>query len=365
MTKNLTFKFRTVLMAIVLTTAAFLQSCQNDDFQPIVANDEGILILNEGAFGAANASLSYYDRATGEVTNYVFKTKNGVDLGDQGQSIAIFEGKGYLTIQNDSKIEIINPEDFSSLGTIDALPSPRYFLGVSSTKAYVSDWGEDGATGSIKVIDLTTNRVIKTIPTGQGANKMLKVDQLVYVTNAGGWGRDNTIKVIEATTDEVTGTIIVGDNPNSIVRDADGNIWVTSSGHTAYNSDWNIDEENSTKPSLSKITSGNAETFRLEGNESSYASMGNLSISPDGRSIYYTYNGGVYKMSTAATSLPTTPFINKSYYSLAIDPATGNILAGEAPNFSSAGNLDIISSTTGQTLETFKVGIAPISYAFN
>src|SRR5690606_41333884 len=44
-------------------------------------------------------------------------------------------------------------------------------------------------------------------------------------------------------------------------------LWVTSSGHTAYNSDWSIDEENSTKPSLSKITSGNAETFRLERSE--------------------------------------------------------------------------------------------------
>src|SRR5690606_22272316 len=158
--------------------------------------------------------------------NYIFKTANGVDLGDQGKSIAIFEGKVYLTIQNDSKIEIINPEDFSSLGRIDALPSPRYILGIPPTKAYVSEWDEDGATGSIKVIDLTTNTVIKTIPTGQGANKMLKVDQLVYVANAGGWGRDNTVKIIDSTTDEVTGTITVGDNPNSIVRDADGNLWV-------------------------------------------------------------------------------------------------------------------------------------------
>lgn len=357
------FPFRTVLMVIVLTTSAFLQSCNNDDPEPVVAGKNGFFILNEGTFNANNASLSYYDREANAVTNYVFKTKNRVDLGDQGQSMTIFENKGYIVVQNDNKIEIINPDDFSSLGTITDLPSPRYFLGISSTKAYVSDWGADGLTGTIQVIDLSTNEVTKAISTGQGANKMIKVNNLVYVVNAGGYGKDNTVKVIDSNTDAVTTTITVGDNPNSIVRDASGNIWVTSGGHTAYNPDWSVDEANSTKATLSKIT-GTTEAFRLETTALTYPSMGNLSISQDGTTIYYTYNSAVYKMSTTATSLPTAPFKDKNYYSLAIDPFTGNVLGGEAPNFTSAGNLDIINSETGEIIETFGVGISPIGYAF-
>lgn len=364
MTSISRFQPRTFLMAIVLTASAFLQSCNNDDPEPVVAGKDGFFILNEGTFNANNASLSYYDREANEVTNYVFKTKNGVDLGDQGQSMMIFENKGYIVVQNDSKIEIINPDDFSSLGTIEGLPGPRYFVGISSTKAYVSDWGADGMTGTIQVIDLTTSEVIKTIPTGHGTNKMLKVNNLVYVVNAGGYGKDNTVKVIDSNTDAVTSTITVGDNPNSIVRDADGNIWVTSGGHTVYNADWSVDEANSTKATLSKIAAGNTEASSLETSAITYPSMGNLSISPDGKTIFYTYNGSVYKMSTSATSLPTSPFKDKSYYSLTVDPFNGNVLGGEAPNFTSAGNLDILNSETGDIIETFEVGIAPIGYAF-
>lgn len=358
------FQFRTFLMAILFAASASLQSCNNDDPAPVAVGKDGFFIVNEGTFNANNASLSYYDRQANDVTNYVFKAKNGIDLGDQAQSMTIFENKGYIVVQNDGKIEIINPEDFSSLGTISGFSSPRYFAGISSTKAYVSDWGADGVTGTIQVIDLTTNQVKKAIPTGRGANRMLKVNNLVYVANAGGWGRDNTIKIIDSNTDAVTATITVGDNPNSLVRDADGNIWVTSGGHTAYNPDFSVDEANSTKASLSKITTGNTEAFRLETDAITYPSMGNLSVSPNGKTLFYTYNGSVYKMSTSATSLPTTAFKTKNYYSLTVDPFNGNVLGGEAPNFTSAGNLDILNSETGEMIETFQVGISPIGYAF-
>ncbi len=364
MTSISKFQFRMFLIAIVLTASAFLQSCSNDDPDPIVASKDGFFIVNEGTFGAENSSLSYYDRAANKVSNDIFEASNGVPLGDQGQSMTIFENKGYIVVQSDSKIEIIDPDDFSSLGTIEGLPSPRYFLGISSTKAYVSDWGADGLTGTIQVIDLTTNEVAKTIPTGHGSNKMIKVNSLVYVTNSGGWGKDNTVKVIDSSTDAVTATITVGDNPNSIQRDAGGNIWVSSSGSTVYTTWPDIDEANSSKGSISKITSGNTEELRLEVSELEHGAVENLSISPDGQTLYYTHNGAVYRLSTDAATFPTAPFKEKNYYSLTVDPLTGNVLGGEVPNFTSAGNLDILNSETGEVIETFQVGIAPIGYAF-
>lgn len=357
------FNFRKLLMLLSIFTIFFVQSC-SDDPDPVKPGADGFFVVNEGGYGNSNTSISFYDRQTDVMTNDLFKVVNGRDLGDQAQSMAVFEGNAYIMVQGTGKIEVIEPDNYTSVATITGdIESPRYFQGISSTKAYVSDWGLDGLTGTVKVIDLTTNEVTTTIPTGQGANKMLKVGDQVYVTNAGGFGYDNTIKIIDTGTDAVTGTITVGDNPNSIVRDNEGNIWVTSGGALTYNPDFSIDEANSTYGSISKITSANTEVLRLEVDEFTYSSMGNLSISPDGRDLYYTFNGSTYKMPTSSSTLPSTAFKAKSYYGLAVNPFNGNIIGCEAPNFSSAGSIDVMDES-GNVLDTYTVGIAPNGCAF-
>lgn len=352
-----------VVLAAVSAMVLF-QSCQKDPDPVIKAGADGFFVVNEGSYGNSNSSVSFYDRKTNTMTNNVFAVKNGRPLGDQSQSMTVFEGKGYIVVQNSSKVEVIHADDFSSVATIiDGVPSPRYFLGISSTKAYVSDWGANGITGTVKVIDLTTYKVTKTIATGKGANRMLKVGNLVYVTNAGGFDKDNTIKVIDSTTDAITASITTGDNPNSLQSDKAGNIWVASSGAIAYNTDFTINEANSTKGSISKITSNNTEALRLSVSKVTFSSPTNLGVSPDGTKIYYTYEGAVYAMSTTATSLPATAFKTMSYYGLAVDPFNGNIIGCSAPSFSAAGSIDVYDAA-GALLTSYNVGIAPNGCAF-
>ena len=352
-------------VVLAFVSAMFLfQSCQNDPDPVVKTGESGFFVVNEGGFGNSNSSLSFYDRKTNEVTNNVFATKNGRPLGDQAQSMTVFEGKGYIVVQNSSKVEVISVDDFSSVATIsEGVPSPRYFLGISATKAYVSDWGADGLTGTVKVIDLSTNTVSKSIATGKGANRMLKVGALVYVANAGGYGTDNTVKVIDTGTDAVIASVTTGDNPNSLQKDNDGNIWVASDGNEVYKPDFSIDESKSTKGSISKITSSNTEAKRFTVDQVSYSGPANLGISPEGTQIYYTFEGALYSMSTTATALPSAPFKTKDYYGLSVDPFNGNIIGCNAVNFSSAGTIDVYDAT-GTLLNTFTVGIAPNGCAF-
>ncbi len=363
---NLLKKFAALTVMAVMV---FIQSCTNDP-DPIIPGESGFFIVNEGAFNGSNTSLSFYDRKADVVTNNIIFTL-AHPLGDQTQSMTIFENKGYIVVQNSSKIEVIDVNNFTSATTItEGLPSPRYFIGISSSKAYVSDWGANGVTGTVKVIDLTTNKVTKTISTGIGSNRMLKVGNLVYVTNTGGFNnetfvsyKDNTVKVIDTTTDAVVETITIGDNPNSIQLDKDDNIWVASSGSTVYDENFGIDEAESTKGSISKISSDNIETLRLTVDNFSFSNIGNLGISPDGATLYYIYDNAVYSLSNTATSLPTTAFKSKDYYGLAIDPFNGNIIGCVAPNFSSAGSIDVYDAS-GSLIKTSTVGIAPNGCAF-
>ncbi|HWA33734.1 MAG TPA: DUF5074 domain-containing protein [Cyclobacteriaceae bacterium] len=344
-------------LAILMIAGLFIQSCSNDPAPTVKTGETGFFIVNEGLFGSGNASVSFYDRKADAVSNNIFSVKNGRPLGDQAQSMTVFENKGYIVVQNSAKVEVINADDFTSVATISAdLPNPRYFIGISSTKGYISDWGADGVTGTVKVVDLSNYKVTKTIATGKGANQMLKVNNLVYVTNSGGFDNDKTVKVIDSGTDAITATITIGDNPNSIQRDKDGNIWVASSGGI-------LNYMPSTRGTLSKLSSTNAEIMRLTVDKLTFGSISNLGISPDGATLYYLFDGNIFSMSTAATTLPATPFKAGSYYGLAIDPFNGYIIGCIAPSFSAAGNIDVMAPD-GNLVKNYTVGIAPNGCAF-
>ncbi|MFT7198266.1 MAG: YVTN family beta-propeller protein [Marinoscillum sp.] len=357
--------FNHFFISILIAGSAFFTSCQDEDPTPVTpqVGAEGYFIVNEGAWGAGNASLSFFDRNTGSVSNDLFYNANNKRaLGDQAQSMAIHDTLGYIVVQNSGKIEVIDISNYKSVATIDEeIESPRYFIGYSATKGYVSDWGSDGVSGSVKVVDLTTFNVTKTISTGQGANQLLLDGDQLYVVNGGGWGRDNSLVIINTTTDEIAEEIEVGDNPNSLQIDAAGNIWVLTSGHSQYDENFALVEAESTKGALVKLdASGEVElTFPFE----SFSSPKGLKINKDGNTLYYNYSGAIYQMETTETILPTVAFVDKSFYGFAIDPFDGSIIGCEAPDFSTSGNM-LIYSNAGVLTSTIKVGIAPNSCTF-
>lgn len=355
---------KSILCALALLTIAAISSCDNDPAPDLAAGANGFYVVNEGAFGNNNGSISFYDRDKDEMINDIFQSKNGRSLGDQTQSMTLHEGKGYIVVQGSSKLEVIDLSNNASVKTItDGIESPRYFVGISETKGYLSDWGSDGVTGTVKVIDLATLEVTKSIPVGHGANTMLRVGNRLYVANAGGFAKDNTVKVINIETDAVIATAIVGDNPYALQQDKDGNLWVACAGYIVYNQDFSIDETLSTKPELTKLNSELAELASFPFNKIDYGNLTQLEISPTGDKIYYNYDNGIYAMDVSASTLPTTPLISKWYYGLDVDPFTGDIIGCAVVDFSSAGKIEV-HDAGGTLKQTYTVGIAPNGCAF-
>lgn len=356
-----------LLFGLSVAFSVFLSACSDDGMTPEVpvAAQDGYFIINEGAFGNANTTLSYYDRLQDSVINNIFSSVNGRPLGDQTQSMSVFNDLGFILVQNSAKIEVINRDDFTSvatMGTEEGIVSPRYFLGINNDKAYVSDWGMGGTNFTVKVIDLNTYEVIKNIPTGQCANKLALQGNQVYVANSGGYNKpDSTVMVINTQTDAVTDTLVVGDNPSSLVVDANGNIWVAGGGNVVYNDDWSVNEAESTPGFIAKITN-NEVALKMEAPEVS-SGPGNLVINSDGSTLYFTYAGGVYEMSINDTAFPTTPLIEKNFYGLGVDPLTGEILGGEVPNYNDNGTFYRYTSS-GELIDSYMVGIAPNGFAF-
>nr|WKN36111.1 hypothetical protein K4G66_27470 [Tunicatimonas sp. TK19036] len=352
--------------ALSLLLAIFFTSCTDDDgVDPTPPQtEEGYFIVNEGGFGNANTTLSYYDRQNDTILNNIFQNANNRPLGDQTQSMTVFDERGFIVVQNSAKIEVINRDDFTSLATIgpeEGVTSPRYFVGVSPSKGYVSDWGADGVSGTVKVIDLNSYEVTATILVGQGANHLILHDSDVYVTNNGGYGYDSTVMVIDTQSDSVVDTITVGDNPGSIIVDANGDLWVAGSGRVVYNSDYTINEAESTPGFLARLEDGKV-ALKLEAEQIS-AGPADLMVDPAGQNLIFYYAGGIYRINIADASLPASPLIPGNFYGFGIDPVRGEILTGTAPDFSNDGTFSRYSPS-GQLIETYTVGIAPNGFAF-
>ena len=354
-----------------------MSSCSSDDdAAPFVPGQQGFFVVNEGLFGAGNASLSFFDRQTGEVQNDIFFQANNRPLGDQAQSMIVIGDRGYIVVQNSNKIEVIDANDFTSITTInenDGLQSPRYMLVVDDSKAYISDWGPSGERGSIRVLDLTTNEITATIPVGFGPNRMLLVNNSVYVTHAGRFSNqtfeftpDQTLTIINASTDAISNEIELGDNLNAVQVDNAGNVWISGAGNIVFGSapDFSIDLDNSTSGFIARITPANE--VLLAELPVKASGPNNLEISPAGDLLYFDYQGAIFTTSTAigtSGEIQINPFVSRSFHGFSIDPSSGELIGGVAPNFTSNGTIERYS-TAGDLVDSYEVGIGPNGAAF-
>jgi YVTN family beta-propeller protein len=363
---NSFFAFTSAPTRLALGTfAAFsLLACDpNSDptpAEPIVVT-KTVFVVNEGNFLQSNAEISSFSKATNKLLNLsLFNAANNRPLGDVAQNMSVQDSTGYIVVNNSNKLEIVNLRTFRSLGTITGLKLPRYFVAASADKGYVTETvSYSVAAGQVSVIDLKTKAVVKTIAVGKQPEKLLVVGNRLYVTNNGG----NTVSVINTTTDVLEGTIEVGDGPNSLVLDRTNRLWVLSSGAVAYDANYNVDYNRTTKGSLSSIVPGSltASTRLFTTNRSQ---PGRLNINGSRDRLYYTFQSGVYTLGINDNDLPTTPIIRRrNIYGLGVDPQDNTIYSGIASSFSTAGQV-VRYRNTGAAIDSFTVKIGPNGFVF-
>ncbi len=353
--KKLIFKQWFILF---LSIAVFITACDDDDDSISGIFSDGVFITNEGNFGAGNGSVSYYSFGGDTVSNDIFKMVNSRSLGDVVQSLTLHNNKAYIVVNGSGKIEVVTNHDFEEYGVISGLTSPRYFVGINNDKGYATDWGTGSGT-DVKVIDLNTLSVTKTITVGMGPERMLYHNNRVYVANSGGFGNDNTVSVIDPSTDEVVKTITLdGDSPRDFAVDANGDLWVLCYGAITYNPDFSIASETASKliridPSTNEV----AQTITIS--ETTHPAC--LEVSKNGNNLFYGGGfgfQGIYKMDITDTSAPTTPLIDKSFYGFNVNSETGNIFACDAGFFTANGTLYRYKED-GTELGNYEVGIGP------
>ncbi|MBK9419986.1 MAG: YncE family protein [Flavobacteriales bacterium] len=306
----------------------------------------GVFIPNEGNFQAGNATVSYYDIATGIATEDLYAPANGTSLGDVCQSMRLFNGKAYVVVNNSGKVVVVDPATFVTTATITGFASPRFLLPVGNHKAYVTDL----YANTIAVVDLASNSITGHIPCPGWTEELALVDGKAFVTNKS----HNYVYVINTATDVLEDSIAVSRGSNSICLDTHGKLWVACSGGSG------------TQPALYRI---DPQSNTIEADfpfPTTSDSPWRLSMNSDNDTLYYL-NGDVFRMPITSTTLPAGAFVpaaGRNFYGLGVEPQTGVLYVSDASDYVQRGTVYRYRSD-GSVANTFLAGTIPGGFVFN
>jgi len=329
-----------------LFASVVLTSCETDTDDPngnVNSFTDGVFILNEGNFLAGNASLSFFNKQNDSLSNGVFTAVNQIPLGDVAQSMVVRGDKGYIVVNNSGKVEVVNLEDLSSGGTITGLSSPRYVAFASNSKGYISDL----FSGSIAVFNPENLSVTGSIATNGWTEEMIVLGGHLYVA---GTGSGNIYKV-DIATDQITDSVAVGEEPTSLTLDANGKLWVLTTGG------WQVEEARLSRVNPSDLSIEQTLTFPTLDNY-----PGNLQTNAAGDMLYFL-DGGVFAMSISSSQLPAQPMVSGFFYKLGIDKVDDRIYVTDPLDYNSNGKV-YRYTMTGTAIDTLNVGLIPGNFCF-
>jgi DNA-binding beta-propeller fold protein YncE len=310
----------------------------------------GFLVLNEGLFNLNNASLSWIDLTSNQVSEDVFLSKTGRKLGDTGNDLQCYGNKLYVIVNVSSTLEVLDAKTGNSIKQISMqlngkAKQPRNIV-FQDGKAYISCFD-----GYIDVLDTSTLQIQKRIKVGDNPENMLVIKDRLYVSNSGGLNTnlDSTLSVIDCNSNLEISKILVGKNPGKIVAQNDTTIYVHIRGNYT------------THPSfLKKIYLGSfVSQSTLANNITGIEKMDEYLL------LFSTNAIALFDMQT--NSILNASFISptdiKTIYRIQYVEALKQIFVYDANYYTNSGFLHRFTNT-GQFIQKYHVGLNPNSLIY-
>lgn len=333
--------------SVIVVVSFFSTACIDDEFldiQDFNFQNEGVWVVNEGNFLYGNASLTYIDLVTEDVFQAVFLRANGTPLGDVAQSIAFWNEKVFVVVNNSQKIYAIHAKTAKFLGKITGLVSPRYMHIFSDEKAYVTDL----YAKNIAIVNPTTYQVKSWIDVGHTTESMQSWGDSLFVIS---WVNSQTVLVIDTNIDKVIDSIKVGFQPQSLALDKNQKIWVLCQGGNQ-----NGRYKNPTLHCIDAQTVSVEITFTF----ASSSSPSNLIINSTKDTLFFI-NKHIFKMPITERKLPEKPFIDGEkhlFYGINVHPSRKEIFVCDAVDYLQSGYV-YRYSLEGKLINVYEAGVIP------
>ena len=326
---------------LLISLSVTLTYCDKDDEVPdkpsLLGIENGLLVLNEGNFLRANASVDLIDLTTNEVQRGVFEAANGVSPGDVAHSGLLFDSLFYLVVNNSGKIVAVSLQDFTVVKTIEGLRSPRYIQPISLSTAYVSDL----YANQVYLVNLKSAKVIDSISVYGMTERMVMVDGKVFVAN----NKSTFISVLDPTLHKVIDSIDVGGFSNEI-RQMDGDVLVLRNANS-------VESNHGAIVTISPKTNTVLKTVEFD----SEVQMWYGRTSVDEGTLYFNLGNEILSYENGSiTSLMTVENVGLNNFSV----LEGSLWLADAKDFQQQGEI-IQYDLNGKELMRFTTGIIPSS----
>jgi YVTN family beta-propeller protein len=254
------------------------------------------------------------------------------------------------------------PQPLPTIETITGFSAPYGIaLSLDNGLIYVSNYGQFNTTGTVSVINGTTNAIVASIPVGKNPQALVynPANGLIYTANA----LSNALSIINGTSNSLVGSIIVGafpgKNPTGITLNPINNtIYVTNMGSntvSVINGTTNVVVNNIT------LATGEEEG---EAGGTGFFSPAGIAYNSDNGNLYVTNRGS-----------DTISVINGTANEL-VDEISLNTIAPSGIVYNAANNyiyvtnmgsntVSVINGTTNTVVTNIPVGLGPNGIAFN
>lgn len=337
---------------LLLYTLLFLglTACSSDDNTPTPTPQSpfsnGVLIVNEGAFGTGTGTIQFYNTGARTITSDLFLPANNRPLGNIAQSIIKAGSEYWIAVNNAEKVEVTD-ENLKSVSVISNLKLPDHCYYPGGDKVYVTEWESFTTTGNVVVINKNTKAVIKRIDVGELPSQMLAKGNQLLVVNSG----DSTLSILDRNTDNLLSTVTVGDRPNGVFVDAAGSVWVLCGGKLAFTGQ-------ETAGSLVRLNANlDAVNFRYTFPQTTdHPENLTPNLGKDG--FYFSLNGMIYSMSSQAAA-PGSTNTRVNAYKMHLDAPRSRLYVTDAGNFSSPGKVYTYSLPNLTLVDSIVAGVIP------
>jgi DNA-binding beta-propeller fold protein YncE len=350
---------------VVLFSISLLSACVKDKptvpdvpaMQP--ASTHKLYIACEGSLSNGNSSLYLYNYASQTEHGNIYEASNGgAKLGDVLQSITRIGSRLFLCINNSDKIVVLDTASHKQVGTI-SITKPRYILRISDDKAYVSTL----FSNKVYIINPQTMQVTGSIAMPyQNPEAMLLRNGKAYICQ---WDTAcGNVYTVDISTDKLLQTIPINSRaPHGMAVDKGNNLWILSGNvHKGKRAAFTVlkpdDEVLKTMYFADKV-----DAIKPVCNNAKDA-VYFIEVDYSGG----TANNGVYKINTTDNTLPQTALIPAQsfqyFWALGIEPNTGNIYIGDPKGFIQKGSVQVYT-TDGKQQRSFSVGVGPGNFYFD
>lgn len=343
--KNTMYNITKAVLSIIII-ALIVISCEKEkpsNNKPYPYTDSGFYFVNEGNFTWGNGTLSFFSLDSLKVYNKVFSTVSGMPLGDIPIRVNEYLGRLYIIVNNSGRVEILDTNSGTYYGSIEGLVSPRDIAFLGEGKAVISSLYSD----SLTLVNIIDNEILSYINIGCSSECIQTGNDYIFVSN---WSDGNKIVVLDLNTLDIVKTIDVVKEPSDMLIDKDGNLRVICSG--GYMND--------EFPALISIDMESLEVISSLNFPDKDCSPSELVINNTLDTMYYL-NGGIYRITYNATSIPEDSFIEsdqRNLYRLGYNRAGDKLIVTDAVDYVQKGYIYLYSAT-GQEIFKAKTNIIP------